>query len=75
MKKLFFVCLTVSLLATSCDWFSKKEPQDEPEIVTNDDNIVEDTLVSTNDSSVAKKDSTVAVVETKTTETKKEVKK
>ena len=53
----------------------KKEPQDEPEIVTNDDNIVEDTLVSTNDSSVAKKDSTVAVVETKTTETKKEVKK
>jgi hypothetical protein len=40
MKKLFFVCMTVSLLATSCDWFSKKEPQDEPEVVTNDDNIV-----------------------------------
>jgi hypothetical protein len=52
MKKLFFVCMTVSLLATSCDWFSKKEPQDDPEIVTNDDNIVEDTLVSTNDSPV-----------------------
>ena len=66
--------MTVSLLATSCDWFTKSKPQDGPEVVTNDDDIV-DTLVTTNDTTVAKKDSTVAVVETKTTETKKEVKK
>ena len=66
--------MTVSLLATSCDWFTKSKPKDDPEVVTNNDNIV-DSLVTTNDTTVAKKDSTVAVVETKTTETKKEVKK
>jgi hypothetical protein len=75
MKKVFFLCMTVGLLATSCDWFTKSKPQDDPEVVTNDDDIVEDTVVTTNDTTVAKKDSTVAVVETKTIETKKEVKK
>ncbi len=75
MKKLFFVCMTVSLLATSCDWFGKKEPQDEPEVVIQDDNITEDTVVTTNDSTSAKIDSAVAIVETKTTDTKKEVSK
>ncbi|MFN8281857.1 MAG: hypothetical protein U0U67_01480 [Chitinophagales bacterium] len=74
MKKVFFLCMTVSLLATSCDWFTKSKPTDDPEVVTNDDDIV-DTLATTNDTTAAKKDSSVAVVETKPIETKKEVKK
>jgi len=70
MKKVFFVCMTVGLLATSCDWFKKTEPTEPPIVETplTDDS----TTVTTNDSSLQKKDSTIVVK--KTTETKKEVK-
>ena len=72
MKKVFFVCMTVGLLATSCDWFKSKPEQ--PEIVDVTDVTDDSTLTTTDDSTTQTKDSAVAVVE-KTTETKKEVKK
>jgi hypothetical protein len=72
MKKVFFVCMMVGLLATSCDWFKSKP--DEPEIVDVTDVTTDSTLTTTDDSTAQTKDSAVAVVE-KITETKKEVKK
>mgnify|MGYP000870009767 CR=1 len=73
MKKVFFVCMTVGLLATSCDWFKKTEPT-EPIVETE---VVDSTITTTNDTTVKKADSAVAVVEQPPvkTETKKEVKK
>ena len=70
MKKVFFVCMTVGLLATSCDWFKKSEPTEPPIVETPSD---DSTTVTTIDSTAQKNDSTIAVVETKK-ETKKEVK-
>ena len=72
MKKVFFVCMTVGLLATSCDWFKSKPEQ--PEIVDVTDVTTDSTLTTTDDSTAQTKDSAIAVVE-KITETKKEVKK
>lgn len=73
MKKVFFACMTVGLLATSCDWFSKQKPTDTPIVVTPVDTLEDSTVANTNNSTVKKPDSSVAVVEK--TETKKEVKK
>jgi hypothetical protein len=73
MKKVFFLCMTVGLLATSCDWFKKSEPTEPPVVETPIDGD-DSTLVTTDDSNAQTKDSAVAVVEVKT-ETKKEVKK
>ncbi len=72
MKKVFFVCMTVGLLATSCDWFKKTEPSTEPIVETPIEG-EDSTIVTTTDSTVQKKDSTVAVVEK--TDAKKDVKK
>lgn len=72
MKKVFLACMAVGLLATSCDWF-KPKPTETPIVETPTD-VDDSSLVNTDDSTVLKKDSTVAVVETKT-ETKKEVRK
>ena len=79
MKKVFFVCMTVGLLATSCDWF-KSKPTETPIVETPTD-VDDSTLVNTNDSTAKKTDSAVAVVDLpagrqeQTTETKKEAKK
>jgi hypothetical protein len=72
MKKVLFVCMTVGLLATSCDWFKKTEPT-EPIVETE---VIDSTTTTTNDTTLKKADSTVAVVEQTSvkTETKKEVK-
>ncbi len=71
MKKVFFVCMTVGLLATSCDWFKSKP--ETPEIVDVSDVTVDSTLTTTDDSTAQTKDSAIAVVEK--SETKKEEKK
>ncbi|MFN8261786.1 MAG: hypothetical protein U0X41_12685 [Chitinophagales bacterium] len=71
MKKVFFACMTVGLLATSCDWFSSK-PKDDTTVVTPDDQGEDSAVVTTDDSTVQKKDSAMAVAER--TATKKEVK-
>ena len=73
MKKVFFACMTVGLLATSCDWFNSK-PKDDTTVVTPDDQ-GDSAIVTTNDSTVKKPDSAVAVTEEKIIETKKEVTK
>lgn len=65
--------MTVGLLATSCDWFKKPEPPTNPIVETPDDG-GDSSIVTTNDPTVIKPDSAIAVVEIKT-ETKKEVKK
>jgi hypothetical protein len=72
MKKVFFTCMTVGLLATSCDWFKSKPEQ--PDIVEVPVLTDDSTLTTNEDSTAQTKDSAVAVVEVKT-ETKKEVKK
>ena len=72
MKKVFFACMTVGLLATSCDWFKSKPEQ--PDIVEVPVLTDDSTLTTNEDSTAQTKDSAVGVVEVKT-ETKKEVKK
>lgn len=69
MKKVFFLCMTVGLLATACDWFkSKPETQETVDVAVDTLNT---TVTTIDDSTVQKTDSTVAVIETKTETTKK----
>ena len=71
MKKVFFVCMAVGLLATSCDWFKSKPAT--PEITDVTIETPDSTVSTLQDSTTQIKDSSVAVIEKK--EASKEDKK
>lgn len=69
MKKVFFVCMTVGLLATACDFFKSKT-----EVVDVTNVTADTTEITSVDTATQKVDSTATAVVEKTT-TAKEVKK
>ena len=73
MKKVFFLCMTVGLLATACDWFKSKP--ETPETVDVPVDTLNSTVTTIDDTTTKKTDSAVAVVEKTKVETKQEVKK
>lgn len=63
MKKVFFVCMSVGILATSCNLFESKTEQ--PEIVEETTVEVDSSITTTTDSIVPKVDSAKTAVEQK----------